>query len=79
MAERLYYTDSFLKTFEAEVVDIREHARKESGSEWHIALDRSAFYPTSGGQPCDRGQLTATSRSGATLEVEVQNTSNGHH
>jgi alanyl-tRNA synthetase len=73
MAERLYYTDSFLKTFEAEVVDIREHARKESGSEWHIALDRSAFYPTSGGQPCDRGQLTATSRSGATLEVEVQN------
>lgn len=71
MAERLYYDDSFLSTFEAEVTDIREHARREGGSEWRIALDRSAFYPTSGGQPHDIGRLTATSRSGATLDVAV--------
>jgi alanyl-tRNA synthetase len=71
MAERLYYEDSFLSTFEAEVTDIREHARREGGSEWRIALDRSAFYPTSGGQPYDIGHLTATSRSGATLDVPV--------
>ncbi len=71
MAERLYYDDSFLSTFEAEVTDIREHARREGGSEWRIALDRSAFYPTSGGQPHDIGRLIATSRSGATLDVAV--------
>lgn len=71
MTERLYYDDSFLKTFEAEVTDIREHARREGGSEWRIALDRSAFYPTSGGQPHDTGRLTATARSGATLDVAV--------
>ncbi len=71
MADRLYYDDSFLRTFEAEVTDIREHARREGGSEWRIALDRSAFYPTSGGQPHDTGRLTATARSGATLDVAV--------
>ncbi len=71
MADHLYYSDSFLKTFEAEVTDIREHVRREGGSEWRIALDRSAFYPTSGGQPHDIGRLTATARSGATLDVPV--------
>lgn len=71
MAQRLYYEDSFLKTFEAEVTDIREHARREGASEWRIALDQTAFYPTSGGQPHDVGRLTATSRSGATLDVAV--------
>ncbi len=71
MTERLYYDDAFLKTFEAEVTDIREHARREGGSEWRIALDRSAFYPTSGGQPHDTGGLTATARSGAMLDVVV--------
>jgi alanyl-tRNA synthetase len=71
MAERLYYADSFLTAFEAEVLDIREHARHEGGSEWRMALDRSAFYPTSGGQPHDLGYLTAVARSGATLNVEV--------
>lgn len=71
MTQRLYYADSHRKTFEAEVVDIREHARREGGSEWHIALDQTAFYPTSGGQPYDLGQLTAVSRGGATIEVAV--------
>ena len=71
MAERLYYADSFLKSFDATVVDIREHSRKDGSSIWHIALDRTAFYPSSGGQPHDTGTLTATSPSGATLTLPV--------
>ncbi len=48
MTERLYYTDSFLHEFEARVVGV------EAGT---IILDRSAFYPTSGGQVFDTGWL----------------------
>lgn len=49
MTERLYYADSYLTEFEATVV-----AHGEGG---RVYLDRSAFYPTSGGQPFDRGLL----------------------
>jgi alanyl-tRNA synthetase len=38
---------------------------------WQIALDRTAFYPTSGGQPYDTGVLVARARSGASLEVPI--------
>ncbi len=38
---------------------------------WQIALDRSAFYPTSGGQPHDTGLLTATSSGGTLLEAPI--------
>ena len=72
MTERLYYEDSFLRSFPAQVVDIREVSRAGSVSTWQIALDRTAFYPTSGGQPCDTGMLTATSRNGAILEVPIE-------
>ncbi len=48
MTERLYYTDSFLHEFEAHVVAV-------SGGT--VTLDRSAFYPTSGGQVFDTGWL----------------------
>jgi alanyl-tRNA synthetase len=50
--ERLYYADPYLTEFEAHVV---EHL----GWEGHpaVVLDRSAFYPTSGGQPSDRGTI----------------------
>lgn len=50
MTERLYYTDSYLRAFDATVVERAEGGRR-------IYLDRSAFYPTSGGQPNDRGVL----------------------
>jgi alanyl-tRNA synthetase len=50
MTERLYYTDSFLREFSARVVD-----RSPDGLT--VYLDRTAFYPTSGGQPCDTGTL----------------------
>jgi alanyl-tRNA synthetase len=71
MAERLYYTDSFLSGFHARVSDVREVSRTAGQSLWQIALDRTAFYPTSGGQPFDTGSLLAASRSGATIEVPV--------
>ena len=50
--ERLYYTDSYLVEFDAV---IREVTRKED--QWEVVLDRTAFYPTSGGQPYDLGTL----------------------
>ncbi len=52
-------------------MDIRELSRTEGQSTWQIALDRTAFYPTSGGQPFDTGMLRAASRSGAVLEIPV--------
>jgi alanyl-tRNA synthetase len=70
--ERLYYADSFLKSFPAAVTDVRELSRAEGESVWQIALDRTAFYPTSGGQPFDAGQLRAVSPGGATLEIRVE-------
>ena len=52
MTERLYYRDSFQKEFEANVVSC-----EREGDRWKIVLDRTAFYPTSGGQPHDLGSL----------------------
>ena len=52
MTERLYYTDPYLRTFEASVTRIFEHEGRPA-----VALDRTAFYPTSGGQPFDTGRL----------------------
>ena len=72
MTQRLYYDDSFLRTFTAQVEDIRESSRVDGVSVWQIVLDRTAFYPTSGGQPYDTGSLTATSRNGAILEVPIE-------
>lgn len=72
MTERLYYEDSFLQSFTARVVDVREASRNGGVSIWQIALDRTAFYPTSGGQPCDTGMLMATSRNGAILELPIE-------
>ncbi len=71
MSERLYYTDPSLASFDAHVSDIREVSRTQGRSLWQIALDRSAFYPTSGGQPHDTGVLTATSSGGALLEAPI--------
>ena len=50
--ERLYYRDSFLREFDAQVVSC-----EKDGERWRIVLDRTAFYPTSGGQPYDTGRL----------------------
>ena len=50
MTERLYYQDSYLRDFEARVVEIANAGRR-------VYLDRTAFYPTSGGQSFDLGLL----------------------
>ena len=71
MSDRLYYTDPSLASFDAQVSDIREVSRNQGRSLWQIALNRSAFYPTSGGQPHDTGLLTATSLGGALLEAPI--------
>jgi alanyl-tRNA synthetase len=72
MTDRLYYRDSFLRSFAAQVTDIREASRADGVSIWQLALDRSAFYPTSGGQPYDTGSLRATSKNGAVLEIPIE-------
>ncbi len=71
-AERLYLRDSRVLHFDATVTDIRELARRDGVTVWQIALDRTAFYPTGGGQPFDTGLLRARSRSGAELLVQVE-------
>jgi alanyl-tRNA synthetase len=53
MTERLYYQDSHLAEFEARVVAVTPRV-----SGWAtVTLDRTAFYPTGGGQPSDTGTL----------------------
>ncbi len=78
-AERLYYADSALTRFSGTVTDIREHSRNNGASLWQIALDRSAFYPASGGQPHDTGMLAATAPSGARLEVPIVGVEEDEH
>ncbi len=52
MTELLYQTDSYLREFEAVVTAVDAEARA-------VVLDRTAFYPGGGGQPCDVGTLAA--------------------
>jgi alanyl-tRNA synthetase len=56
-AERLYYSDSFLTTFAAEVTGVRELPGNSGDTIWQVSLNHTAFYPTSGGQPFDTGLL----------------------
>jgi len=79
MTERLYYNDSFLYAFRAQVVDAQELLRDGTQSIWAVKLDRTAFYPTSGGQPFDTGRLTTESRSGVQLEVNVEEAFEDEH
>jgi alanyl-tRNA synthetase len=53
MTDRLYYHDSFLYNFDAEVRSVVETPRPA------LILDRTAFYPTSGGQIHDTGWLVS--------------------
>nr|MDQ3805510.1 alanyl-tRNA editing protein [Acidobacteriota bacterium] len=53
--ERLYYQDSWLTEFDARVTSVAEGADGRRV----VTLDRTAFYPTGGGQPSDTGRLGA--------------------
>jgi len=59
--ERLYYNDSFAREFDAEIL-LCEPFSGEAGSKspamvWKVVLNRTFFYPASGGQPNDLGRL----------------------
>jgi alanyl-tRNA synthetase len=52
MTKHLYYEDSYLSRFQARIQQV-----VVAGNISEIILDQSAFYPTSGGQPHDRGTV----------------------
>jgi alanyl-tRNA synthetase len=62
--DRLYYHDSLLYEFDARVVEAFDRNGRSA-----IVLDRTAFYPTSGGQVHDLGMLTAEGQQIAITEV----------
>ena len=55
MSDRIYYTDPACRAFDATVTRSFDHEGRPA-----VALDRTAFYPTSGGQPFDTGRLNDT-------------------
>jgi len=65
MTQRLYYHDSFLYDFDAQVVELLQRNGKHA-----VVLDRTAFYPTSGGQVHDTGKfLLSDKKEVAVVEV----------
>ncbi|HEX8174441.1 MAG TPA: DHHA1 domain-containing protein [Pyrinomonadaceae bacterium] len=54
--ERLYYKDSHQTEFEARVIEVTDRVSGWTG----VTLDRTAFYPTGGGQPSDTGMLAGS-------------------
>jgi len=66
MTEHLYYHDSFLYEFDAEVVDVMSEPRPA------VVLNRTAFYPTSGGQVFDTGWMVAENGRVRVSEVAEQ-------
>lgn len=64
MTDRLYYADAYLTDFDGRVDQVRE-------GDW-VALNRSAFYPTSGGQPFDTGVLAWAGGQARVLDVMVE-------
>jgi len=56
LTERLYYQDSYLQEFKARIIK-----KVKIDNQPAVVLDRTAFYPTSGGQPYDRGVIQEVS------------------
>jgi alanyl-tRNA synthetase len=57
---RIYYDDAFQDNFTAQVLSCEVLAEPEDGApepRWGVFLDQTLLYPTSGGQPNDRGKL----------------------
>lgn len=63
MTARLYYRDSYVREFRAQVTGL-------SPDRCTVYLDQTAFYPTSGGQPHDLGLLGGTAVAGVVDEGE---------
>src|SRR5271168_4441964 len=64
MTEHLYYHDSFLYEFDAKVLDVGVTESRAA-----LVLDRTAFYPTRGGQGFDTGWINAGDRRMRVVEV----------
>ncbi|MBQ6775677.1 MAG: alanyl-tRNA editing protein [Synergistaceae bacterium] len=52
MTEKLYYEDLYAREFDAEVV-----SQLERDGKFHVILDKTLFFPSGGGQPCDLGEI----------------------
>jgi len=55
MSERCYYDDAYTAEFEARIIERLTHEGRPA-----VILDRTYFYPTGGGQPCDLGVIGDT-------------------
>ena len=55
MTDRLYYTDPYSREFDATILSVDNPGNP--GGAASVRLDRTIFYPASGGQPCDLGTL----------------------
>ncbi|WP_434794440.1 Alanine--tRNA ligase [Terrisporobacter petrolearius] len=50
--EKLFYDDSYIKNFTAEIEEV-----KEVDNKYHVLLNKTAFFPGGGGQYCDLGRI----------------------
>jgi alanyl-tRNA synthetase len=66
MTHRIYYTEPYCRTFDATVTRAFTHDGRPA-----VTLDRTAFYPTSGGQPFDTGRL-GPARVTETIDVSAE-------
>jgi len=60
MTELIYFSDCYVKEFKADVVQVDGN---------RVVLDRTAFYPTGGGQPCDTGTIAGEDGPARVVEV----------
>lgn len=63
MTQRLFDGDVFLQSFDAQVIALRPDG-------W-VALDRTAFFPAGGGQPCDTGWFIRGKERGNVTDVQI--------
>ena len=63
MTLKLYWSDSHLKNFNARI----RNTWLENNDRF-VELDRTAFYPTGGGQPCDTGKINSARVTGVEME-----------
>lgn len=69
MTERLYYHDPFLYEFEGEITEVVPAS--EINERHGVFLDRTAFYPTSGGQVYDTGWMSTRDSAATSAKLRV--------